>query len=216
MRATPVMTGVIMPGGYHYEENGKMVVEEAASYEDLIAQLAQYRAANGLPLGDPQYDIDKYICSKFPNMCGGRMPDPEEGVDPIELSYGKPVKRTPRERVMQWAANRMHSATIEFVDKEVAENRAEICGSCPMRRPWNDAIEGCPGCADYVQQAEVNLFKIRAGRKTTAQIGGHMCDIAGHDLETACWLEEPALRHRRNYRGQFPDACWLKDLIQTQ
>jgi hypothetical protein len=64
-RTTPVMTGVIMPGGYHFEENGKTIVEDAISYDDLIDQLGRYRAANGQPLGDVQYDVDKYICSKY-------------------------------------------------------------------------------------------------------------------------------------------------------
>src|SRR5262245_6364738 len=217
MRPTPVMTGVMMPGGWHIKENGKMIVEEAVSYEDLISQLARYRAVNQLPLGDPQLDVDHYICSNFPNMCGGRMPvpDPEEGIDPIELSYGQPVKKTPRERVMQWAANRMQrSGQIEFVDSETADKRGAICLACPMRRKWDEPIEGCPGCVAYVEEAESYLVRIRANKQSECSLlnAGQMCDIAGHDIETACWLEEPALRHRRNYEGRFPEFCWMRNL----
>lgn len=209
------MQGVIMPGGFHYKENGKVIVEEAESYLDLISKLARYRAANQLPLGDPQADVDRYICTNFPNMCGGRAPPPEEGVDPVELSYGVPVKKTPRERVMQWAANRMQkSGQIEFVDREEADRRAVICQACPMRRTWDEPIEGCPGCVAYVEEAKSYLVRIRANKETLSALvnDGRMCDVAGHDLETACWLEEPALRHRRNYEGQFPEFCWMKDL----
>ena len=209
------MTGVIMPGQYHYEENGKMIVEEAESYVDLIDKLARYRASNHLPLGDPQSDVDRYICTKFPNMCGGRVPTQDEGVDPVELSYGVPIRKTPRERVMQWTANRMQrSGQLEFVDQETADARALICFGCRMRRRWNEPIEGCPGCQAYVEQIESDLVRIRRNKETesAAVNAGHMCDISGHDLETACHLEESALRHRKNYIGQFPAFCWLKKL----
>lgn len=214
LQPTAVMTGVIMPGGYHYEENGKKIVEDAISYEDLIERLAKYRAANGLPLGDPQRDVDRYICTNYPNMCGGQMPTPvDDGTDPIELCYGQPVKRTPRERVMQWAANRMQKVgQIELVDRDEANRRATVCAMCPMKRRWNEPVEGCPGCNAYVEEAEVNLFKIRRAKHTDLQIGGHMCDVAGHDLETASFLEEPALRHRRNYAGLLPSNCWMNEL----
>lgn len=214
MELTAVKTGIIMPGGYHYKENGKMVVEEAESYVDLIQKLSTYRAVNRLPLGNPQADIDKYICTNFPNMCGLSAPTAtEEGVDAVERSYGVPIKKTPRERVMQWAANRMHKAgIIEFVDFDEAKRRAEICAECPAARRWDEPVEGCPGCAVYVEEAQANLVKIRANKSTGCSISGMMCDVAGHDLETASWLEEPALRHRRNYEGQFPDHCWMKDL----
>src|SRR5215469_14164067 len=209
-RTTPVMTGVVMPGGWHYKENGKMIVEEAESFTDLIAKLAHYRATNSMPLGDPQADVENYICTNFPNMCGRIAQPPEEGVDPIELSYGQPVKKTPRERVMQWAANRMQKVgVVEFVPMDEAERRALMCAACPMKRQWNEPIEGCPGCQAYVEEIEVMLFKLRAGKHTIIMNDGHMCDVAGHDLEAASWMEEPALRHRRNYEGKFPEICWL-------
>jgi rubrerythrin len=214
MNPTAVSTGVMMPGGWHFKAYGKMIVNEAESYTDLIHKLAQYRAANGMELGDPQEDIDRYICTTFPNMCGAyTRVAPEEGVDPVETSYGVPVKKTPRERVMQWAVNRMQKVgQIEFVDKEEADRRALICSECPHRIRWNEPIEGCPGCQTYVEQAESMLVKLRANKETGYWNAGYSCNVAGHDIETACWLEEPALRHRRNYEGEFPDACWLKDL----
>lgn len=215
IQSTPVMQGVVMPGTWHYKEHDKMVIEEAESYVDLVNKLAHYRAVNLLPLGNPQADVDRYICTHFPNMCGGRLPVPEEGIDPIELSYGVPVKKTPRERVMQWAANRMQkSGQIEFVDSETSDWRASICNRCPMKRRWNEPIEGCPGCQAYVEEAESYLVRIRANKTSSFVLSlyGNMCDVAGHDLETACHLEEPALRHRRNYEGQFPELCWLQYL----
>lgn len=212
---TPVMVGVMMPGGYHYKENGKMIVEEAESYVDLINKLAAYRGFCGLPLGNPQRDVDNYICSTFPNMCGRMPPTAEEGVDPVELSYGVPVKRTPRERVMQWAANRMQKAgQIEFVDAEEADRRAAICNQCPKKVQWNEPIEGCPGCQVYVEEAGALLIKLRRNKASAYVLNlyGHSCSVAGHDLETACHLEEAGLRHRRNYTGQFPHVCWMNDL----
>jgi len=210
---TPVMTGEMMPGGYHYKEDGKIIIE-AESYIDLINKLAEYRGFCGLPLGNPQQDIDNYICNTYPNMCGRQAPAEAEGVDPIELSYGQPVQKSPRERVMQWAVNRMQKAgQIEFVDEEKAARRATICAQCPKKVRWNAPIEGCPGCQVYVEEAEAKLVKIRANKSTcTDAIEGHSCAVAGHDLETACWLEEPGLRHRRNYTGKFPDKCWLGKL----
>lgn len=209
------MTGVFCPGGWHYEE-GKMIIEDAISYEDLINRLAEYRAVNGLPLGDPQADIDNYICTTYPNMCGRQPAPQEEGVDPVELSYGQPVQKSSRERVMQWAVNRMQKAgQIEFVDAEEADRRAAICNACPKKIQWNEPIEGCPGCAVYVEEAEAKLVKLRANKSTAYVLNlyGHSCAVAGHDLETACWLEEPALKHRKNYKkSQFPTQCWLKEL----
>lgn len=212
---TPVMTSVMMPGGWHYEEHGKMIVEEAVSYDDLINKLAEYRGFCGQALGDPQADIDSYICSKYPNMCGRYAAPEEEGVDKVELCYGRPIIKSPRERVMQWAANRMQNAgQIEFVDSEEADRRAQICAECPKQVQWNQAIEGCPGCQTYVEEVEAMLIKLRRNKVSVSILNlyGHSCTVAGHDLETACWLEEPALRHRKNYTGKFPHKCWLKDL----
>jgi hypothetical protein len=213
---TAVMTGVMMPGSWHYKENGKKLVEEAESYEDLINKLAEYRAINGLPLGNPQRDIDNYICKNFPNMCGRSAASEEEGVDKVELSYGQPVIKTPRERVMQWAANRMQKVgQISFVDPEEADRRAGICDECPKKIRWNAPIEGCPGCQVYVEEASTMLVKIRANKRLTEtenSLEGHSCAVAGHDLETACWLEEPALKHRKNYTGKFPSFCWMNEL----
>lgn len=212
---TPVMTGVMMPGTWHYEENGKMIIEEAESYVDLVNKVAAYRGYCGLPLGDPQRDVDNYICTMYPNMCGRHAPPEEEGVDKVELSYGKPVTKTPRERVMQWAANRMQKAgQIEFVDSEEADRRAAICADCPKQVQWNQPIEGCPGCQTYVEEAEAMLVKLRRNKVTAYVLNlyGKSCTVAGHDLETACHLEEAALRHRKNYSGKFPPKCWLKAL----
>lgn len=212
---TPVMTGVMPPGGWRYAENGKMIVDDAVSYEDLINKLSQYRAFCGLPLGNPQQDIDRYICATYPNMCGGHAPEPEEGVDQVELSYGQPVQKKPRERVMNWAVNRMQKAgQIEFVDAEEADRRASICAQCPMQVQWNEPIEGCPGCQAYVEEADTKLIKLRANKASAYVLNlyGKSCKVAGHDLETACWLEAPALLHRRNYSGQFPKQCWLNEL----
>lgn len=214
IKSTAVMVGVIMPGGYHYDEKGKTIIDDAESYVDLVNKLAEYRGFCGLALGDPQGDVDRFICTTYPNMCG-RYPAAEpEGVDTVELSYGVPVKKTPRERVMQWAANRMQKVgQIEFVDSEEAERRAEICAGCPHQVQWNEPIEGCPGCQVYVQEAEAMLVKLRANKQLAEnRIAGQSCTVAGHDLQTACWLEEPALRHRRNYTGQLPEFCWMNGL----
>jgi|SRR5215469_3187880 len=215
---TPVMTGVMMPGTWHFRENGKMIIEEAVSYEDLINRLAEYRAINGLPLGNPQADIDRYICTNFPNMCGIPPKVEEEGVDKVELSYGVPVAKSPRERVMQWAVNRMQKAgQLEFVDAEEADRRAAICNACPKKIQWNQPIEGCPGCQAYVDEAETKLIKIRANKSSAYVLNlyGHSCAVGGHDLETACWLEEAALKHRKNYTGKFPEKCWLDKLHES-
>jgi hypothetical protein len=215
IKPTPVMTGVMMPGGYHYEENSKTIIEDAVSYDDLINKLAEYRGFNGLPLGNPQQDIDNYICKTYPNMCRQYPPAPEEGVDQVELSYGVPLQKTPRERVMNWAVNRMQKAgQIEFVDHERADMRAAICDSCPLKVRWNEPIEGCPGCQVYVEEAEAMLVKIRANKEIPfhSKLDGLSCKVAGHDLHTAVWLEEPGLRHRKNYTGKFPNECWLNNL----
>jgi len=210
---TPVMTSVVMPGGWHYKERGKMLVEDAINYEDLINMLAGYRATNRLPLGNPQKDIDNYICRNFPNMCGRGPTDPNIE-DKVELCYGQPVIKTPRERVMQWAANRMQKAgQLNRVDMDEATRRGAICAACPLKVRWNEPVEGCPGCQVYVEEAESMLVKIRANKSAGNQLSGLACTVAGHDLETACWLEEAGLRHRRNYEGQLPQHCWMHDLL---
>jgi hypothetical protein len=86
--ATSVMVAVMMPGGYHYRENGKMIIDDAVSYEDLVNKLAEYRGFCGLPLGNPQADVDRYICTSFPVMCGGRMPEPQEASIRSSLATG--------------------------------------------------------------------------------------------------------------------------------
>ena len=190
------MTGVIPPGGWQYPEGENTV--RGDTHEDLIAKLTAYRIANQIVLGNPEQDIERYVCQQFPSYCG---------TDSNQLPPPRTAPRTFRERVTSWAANRyQYAGGIELEDEETAEARAQVCVNCPSNQEWR---AGCPPC---IAATERTLLVINQNRKTKTVVLG--CAIAGHENQTACYLPPKHLKHKNQYLSQLPPRCWMLALSE--
>jgi hypothetical protein len=192
---------MVPPNGWHYQQPYQGVLRkiEGSGYTDLIDQITKYRIDHGITLGNPENDYEAWLCSNYPANCNRSTQEA-----PAETK--KP--RTFRERVTSWAANRYARAgTVNLVSQEVANQRAEICSTCPYNQAWR---EGCPPC---IEATDRTLLLIRQNKKPERAVLG--CAIAGHDNSAACFMPEPLLRHRKAYTDQLPGFCWLRQLDEN-
>jgi hypothetical protein len=219
--------GVVPPGnpevgiesGWHFPvgKNYTKPVITGNDLDSLAKNVLEYRANNSLRIGNPEQEITEYICTKWPHFCGGGalaaeqpLPIPASKrkipIDP-DLKPTKPMSFL--ERIVSWITIRWkHAGNVKFVDAHVAEKRASICSRCPMNQDWRT---GCPPC---VEKADRELLMIRQNRTTQQHNRLKGCRAAGHDNQTAVWLPEILLRHRRHY--QLPSFCWLNELSESQ
>jgi hypothetical protein len=191
----------IPPGGFHFPlENAPTL--EASSFEELQAQLLKFRVDNNLPVGDPRKDIQEYVLTNYPAYASSVSAEAPK-VDEDALAKNQ------RERVSVWASNRYAMRAgghTELEPRQVAEDRAAVCESCPHNQPF---VDDCHSCVEHLSRT---LFLLRQGG-TTGNAGKlFACDITGQDNLTAAYLPEKMLAHRKKFASELPDYCWLTKL----
>jgi hypothetical protein len=168
---------------------------EAAGFAELVTALEGYRIANGIPVGDPKGDILAYIAKK---TYRSNIPDahqPQPSTEP----------KTLRDRVTQWLSDRFmgaQSRSLQLVDEQEAQRRADICVSCPRNQTWK---VGCPPCISNNERVVLLLTQGKQVSNSSLLLG---CESCGHDNESAVWLQRELL-------GQVgedaPTYCWMRD-----
>src|ERR1700738_2494654 len=110
-------------GGWHYYEKDGYKIQ-SDSHKNLVDSVRTYRIQNNLPLGNPEAEVDKYLCGKWPHLCGaGLTPNPVDDEAP-PTAYGQRVMLGIGQRVGNWAANRYSRlGALQYVSKETAEAR---------------------------------------------------------------------------------------------
>jgi hypothetical protein len=196
--ATP-KSGIIPPGGYHFEdEHGRV---EGSSYDDVAEQLLRFRVQNKLPLGMPLAEVVNYTCSRHPHFCHAPQ---------AQVSVSKAAKPALSGRVIEWYSAlyrglRGTDVSQNYVDAGTANQRAKTCLSCPAHTEWRT------GCGSCVSSARRIGHTYRAGRKVEYEDKLLACDIVGHDCATAVWVKAaPSLTPEQN--DALPSHCWRKRL----
>jgi hypothetical protein len=198
------MTGVVPPQiegepqGWRYPQtirDGSQWIT-GDDHDNLIQKVTSYRIDNSIPLGNPEEDVDAYICGRWKNYCASSP-------DRVPVAATKP--RTFRERVTSWAANRYeHAGAIALVSQETADARAAICAECPFNSTWRT------GCAPCIEVTDRTLVMIRQAR--TAKPSTLGCMVAGQDNPTAVWLPKEHLKHSTKYSADLYEKCWMLKL----
>lgn len=188
--------GVIPPNNFHFPVE-KGVVLRASTYELLIKEIVNWRTQNGVPIGDPDRDIDDYFCSKWPSYCV------------TTEAEGALVQRNSDmlKRVNGWAAVTMRDTPVGgylLVDQNVATNRCKICNSCPFNKAWRN------GCGSCTQATDTILIRLRQLRKIVLDESLLGCAINGWDNRTAVHLPLSALKLTEEKPQAIPQNCWLK------
>lgn len=187
-------------GGFHYPQalpSGSTEIISGSTRDEVIASLQNFRFANGIDVGDPQREVDSYLCGRWPRFCSE-----EDATVADETRDNKNL----RQRTTNWKSNRyaQSDSSDPLVSDEIAEKRAATCETCPKNQ---DNRSGCPPC---VVDNDRVLFMLREGRnvKNSESLGG--CDVCGQDNRTAVFFPDSSLKYANAYQDQFPDFCWLK------
>lgn len=181
------------------ERNGSVV--RSASKEGLIGAVKEYREINGHEVGDVQLEVDRQIEENADRRRGMVPPAPAFRSDNI------PTPKNLRERVTNWSANRFYAAKgdVQYVTQDEADTRGATCVDCAYNVTWK---VGCPPC---VENNDRVLLMLNRGNRT--KFGNKLkgCEYYGHDNNTACFLPEEMLKHRRQV-DPVDVPCWLREL----
>lgn len=189
-------------GGWRYPQpNGGIIqriptIGSAAHCRALVKMVTEYRAANGIEMGDVEQDIADFIKKASPQN------DRFKG---HRVNTARPRPLTPLiHEVRQWIDN-LAPERPRIVDQSEAIARAEICIKCPQNIAWK--INNCADCNKEVEYRSQNLRGViefglddalRACRLHKMHLGaGVFIDVDHHperssEAPTQCWVKSPA------------------------
>lgn len=175
----------IYPKGGHYfqERDGAKLVGD--SWAGVIARVKAYRKRAGYPEGNVMEEVYAQACQRNPILCT----DDSGHVAAVQ-------KASIKARVLTWL-NGMRANRPQFVPTEVAQQRANICASCPLNQGIPD---GCASCREALKALRGEILGPRP-------VDGRLnaCMGTGEDLPAAAWME---LQAQDN--GALPGHCWRK------
>jgi hypothetical protein len=193
-----IETSIGLPGGWHYAQADYRIPlkGELPSAKAVLDALLKHRLENNLPVGNPEGDLEAYVCEKFPTWCrrGDTVVPP-----PIH-----PIRRNV-DLVIGWANQLyVHVGRLTLVPQKEAEARAAICVRCPMQMRWANE---CPPCVTSAQRL---LTILRQGKDTPQGPSGTLngCACHGWDNRTAVHLDAVHLPPQANPTA--PAECWVR------
>lgn len=192
--------GVIPPNGFHYPVSD-IVTLRSGTFESLVKEIITWRTQNGIPIGDPETDLNNYICTNWPTYCASTENE-QKAVNKNSNLY---------KHVNAWAAITMRETPAggyELVDQSVAESRVKTCITCPFNKAWRKDCVPCMKATDTI------LVRIRQLRKITLDDSVMGCAINGFDIKTAVHLPDSAFQMTADKKAILPQNCWLNNLTQ--
>lgn len=200
-----ILEDMVLPGGWHYRSpEGYRIPfsSELPNSKTVIDAILHYRLENGLPAGDPEGDMETYVCNNFPNWCRGAADRSNTFMNDTPAS-SKPGPLRFVDVIALWANSLYGNAgKLGLIPLREAEQRAEICKSCPQNQVWENS---CPSC---VQSAQRLLTIIRQGKDVQQLADLHGCKCYGFDTRTAVHLERAHLP--LEISPLSPGLCWLR------
>lgn len=151
--------------------------------EKLVAKVADYRNANGIPLGNLTQEVLDFNASKTSKVISPQFAP------------------TFREHVIKWLELHLRVKS-RFVDNDEANRRASICAKCPKNVLKWQAGESCNQCVENANRATAIIL---SGRMQHKPIGA--CEILQQSNTVAVYLDENKVTN-----DQLPDCCWRKSV----
>lgn len=190
----------VRPNPNLYPDGGYIFIEgdgtrfRGDSWKNLISKVADYRARNNRPAGDPESEIFTQYCVRMPSHCKNMTAGPVKVIDGHHsLSLNQ--------RVMQFISNLLEwkrKAPIPRVPDSVAAERAAVCASCPRHKPL---VQTCQTCMNTVAHGR----KVILDGVASHHQGLLACEALGEDLPLTVHIEQPAVPADR-----VPAHCWRK------
>lgn len=195
-----LIEGMILPGGWHYKDpTGYRIphTSELPGPREVVDAILEFRLENQLPAGNPEADLENYVCTTFPHFCSDPL------TTPVPNSQNQIIVGNKFVDIIALWANSLYdqAGRMTLVTNKEAEQRSVACMNCPMQTVW----EGdCPRCVENAQR----ITKIvRQGKEVTHWRKLHGCAAQGFCTRTAVHID-------RQYLGPTnptaPDYCWMR------
>ncbi len=194
--------GIRPPGGFVFYDDEEFK-HEAATFQDLIEAVADYRARLDRPPGNPAQEIEDQICARSPGACfESAKVTSSSGISsgsgaPLqdEATKNRIFVATIQAKLLQWLRT-ARSKRPPTADTHLAQRRAEICASCPLNADWSKLCPPCyakakkliPGCVDP--------------ERPVSGLEGRACLRSKEDLSVSVWMTGPAPL------ADVPKECW--------
>lgn len=193
---TYVIKGMIMPGGWHYEQPAQSGKEKiiASTYKELLQNVEHWRLENHFPLGNVQLDVDSYICGRFPRQC--LKPQTQWAASP-QAQKGQ----TFVDQITDWLIQLSRRKDINHLHKDLAYKRAETCSQCNYNQQYHN---GCGACMQNITRLGTMA---RKNQSLSISPSLHGCKILKQDNRTAVWLD---IYGEGMVNNQLPDYCWAR------
>lgn len=192
-------------GGWTYLQAETQVVITGENKDNLIDLVIAHRTYKGLPTTDREEvrkEIERQICTRL-----GHRECREEGPDDpwVAQDASRPLLTLSRVMGFSRAAIEFVKGGMNLVEKEVAQERAAICKTCPENR----AATGC-NCGDY---HAIVAAAIPADRKID---GLFICWNCGCELQSKVNLtENVVVASNKGQKNTFPHFCWQKKIMDA-
>lgn len=174
--------------GYYFKEKDGATIR-ADSWPSVMRKVENYRKRNNYTLGNIEDEVSQQACARNPSYC--------TDINDATIIQRRMVSL--KTRVLQWlGAVRRVLGRLTFVSAREAEQRANICASCPLNIPLP---EGCASCRAALGAMRREI--LGRGRTIDGRLNG--CLASGRDLPTDVHLDSD--------RIEIPDApafCWRK------
>lgn len=175
----PSSKGATEKRGWDFTQDGVWFAEY--SRDELVRRVTDYRASNGIPLGDVEQEILEFNQSKTANVIPTRKI--------VSL----------RERVIKWLEGKLREKP-KYVSDEEANRRASICVNCPMNVQNWTVGEKCGRCLENANRAAAVILM---GRPQHRPLGA--CAALEQQNKVAVWLDDP-----QKADASLPDFCWKR------
>lgn len=176
--------------------------------QNLVAKVHEFRVINGLPLGDPEAEIQDYICRTRGAQC---VP-----ANPAKPLPGRKARGGDVARFLSAMASWMENGG--YVEQDEAERRAEICAGCQYNTPVDDA--GCFGCFGLAAR----VMQVIGNRKTRLDGSLQFCGVCGCNNAVQAFVPMDVLAKAHKLE-QFPEdiglpgqkiPCWKREYADKQ
>ena len=168
------------PGGWKYTVPQTGVTITAQFWNGLLPQILSHLRANGVEITDELLlEIEDGACRETnpPGWCRKRQPKLVEGVLP-HLTLG---------HLDRFLKSIWHTlVSRDFVPREEAERRAEICRNCPL---ISGGLGGCSGCYTLLRASE----KLVQKNPILMDADKDVCGACGCHVPLLVWCKNSTL-----------------------
>lgn len=195
-------------GSWHYFQPGYEKPINGHSRANMIDEIGKFRLANGLEFGDPEKDLEDYICTNWPRTCTEDYSDRTPEDDLKELV--ETTNRTNLESIRLESKLFAHSKSTRWetiISAAEAEERAKTCAACPSNRAFS-TLTGCHGCVVDLTRMHTILVE---GKKVKPKTG--WCSSVLADTRSMQFIPKEGLERQIERAAQdAPGECWLRKL----